>query len=123
MSETVHSFCQSESLLPGVALLQEKWTLIIVAMLMSGPCGFNELSRKATGVSATTLSQRLNVLEEAGIVIKTVRSTMPPRTSYELTEMGVALLPVLLSIESWSEKYIPRHIACPLAAEFEKGSE
>ncbi len=95
-----------KNLVRGVALVQEKWTLLIIAHLMAEPCGFNELARKAQGVSATTLSQRLSVLEEAGLVKKTVHSTMPPRTSYELTEAGHGLQPALEAIESWSEKYL-----------------
>lgn len=109
--------CGSAALVRGVALLQEKWTLLIVSQLMHGSCGFNELSRKAKGVNATTLSQRLSLLEEAGIVAKTIHSTMPPRTSYELTESGQALQPVLDAIEAWSNSYIPAKPECPLARE------
>lgn len=95
-----------KNLVRGVALIQEKWTLMIIAHLMAEPCGFNELARKAQGVSATTLSQRLGVLEEAGLLKKTIHSTMPPRTSYELTDAGRGLGPALTEIESWSEKYL-----------------
>ncbi|HZT42004.1 MAG TPA: helix-turn-helix domain-containing protein [Chthonomonadaceae bacterium] len=98
--------CGSPSLVRGVLLLQEKWVLLIVNQLLKGPVGFNELSRKAEGVNVTTLSQRLALLEQAGLVIKTIHSTMPPRTSYELTEAGRALEPVLEAIETWSEKYL-----------------
>jgi DNA-binding HxlR family transcriptional regulator len=87
-------------------LLQEKWTLLVVHRLMHGPVGFNELCRQADGVNATTMSQRLATLEEAGLVTKTVHSTMPPRTSYELTDAGRALSPVLEAIEAWSDKYL-----------------
>src|SRR5690349_5893786 len=98
--------CGSASLVRGVLLLQEKWVLLIVNQLMQGPVGFNELSRKAEGVNVTTLSQRLALLEHAGLVVKTIHSTMPPRTSYELTEAGKALKPVLNAIEAWSERYL-----------------
>lgn len=95
-----------KNLVRGVALIQEKWTLLIIAHLMAEPCGFNELARKAHGVSATTLSQRLTFLEKAGLVKKTIHSTMPPRTSYELTEAGLGLGPALKEIEAWSEKFL-----------------
>ena len=55
----------------------------IVYVLLRGPNGFNEVSRSAGEVNASTLVQRLLRLEEAGLVRKTVQSTMPPRTSYE----------------------------------------
>jgi len=117
MIETETAECSSESLINGIAVLQEKWTLLIVAQLLHHPCGFNELSRKADGVNATTLSQRLTLLEELGAVVKTVHSTMPPRTSYELTEIGRGLKPVIDAIETWSETYLPKHTDCPLARE------
>jgi DNA-binding HxlR family transcriptional regulator len=94
------------SLIRGVHLLQEKWLLLIVHRLLEGPVGFNELSRQADGVNATTLSQRLSQLEEAGLAVKTVHSTMPPRTSYELTAAGRDLKPVLDAIEAWSARYL-----------------
>lgn len=86
-------------------LLQEKWVLFIVHSLSDGPLGFNELGRRATGVNTTTLSQRLTLLEQQGIVTRTVCSTIPPKTSYSLTESGSALLDVIAAIERWSEQH------------------
>lgn len=120
MMETESGACSSEALVKGIAILQEKWTLLIVSQLLRHPCGFNELSRKADGINATTLSQRLILLEEVGVVEKTVHSTMPPRTSYELTESGRALQPVIDAIEQWSEKYLPKEEVCPLAQELKQ---
>lgn len=86
-------------------LLQEKWTLFIVNKLMDGPLGFNELSRTALGVNTTTLSQRLDLLERAGILTRTVHSTIPPKTSYELTEAGRGLRSVIEAIAAWADRY------------------
>jgi DNA-binding HxlR family transcriptional regulator len=91
----------------ALGLLQEKWTLFIVAALLQGPTGFNEMGRNAGRVNSTTLAQRLVHLENAGLVRKTVHSTMPPRTSYELTEAGCALRPVIEAIAVWSERHMP----------------
>lgn len=97
--------CCSPQLVRGVLLLQEKWVLLIIHSLLQGPLGFCELNRRAEGVNATTLSQRLDLLEQSGLIVKTIHSTMPPRTSYDLTEVGRALKPVLDAIKAWSEKY------------------
>ncbi|MEJ0013324.1 MAG: helix-turn-helix domain-containing protein [Bauldia sp.] len=88
-----------------MSLLQEKWVLLIVKVLLSGPQGFNDMARNTGDVNSTTLAQRLARLEKAGIVKKTVQSVMPPKTSYELTESGFALRPTIDAIESWAEKY------------------
>jgi DNA-binding HxlR family transcriptional regulator len=95
------------SLIRGVQLLQEKWMLLIVNRLLQGPVGFNELCREADGVNATTMALRLSQLERAGLATKTIHSTMPPRTSYALTEAGRELRPVLEAIAQWSAKHLP----------------
>jgi DNA-binding HxlR family transcriptional regulator len=89
-------------LVSGVQFLQEKWMLLIVHRLLRGPVGFNELCRQSDGLNATTMTQRLGQLEQAGLAVKTVHSTMPPRTSYELTAAGMELRPVLEAVEHWS---------------------
>jgi DNA-binding HxlR family transcriptional regulator len=86
-------------------LLQEKWALSIVYVLMRGPRGFNEMGRGAGAVNSTTLAQRLTRLERAGIVKKTIQSTMPPRTSYELTAAGRDLKPVIDALARWSARH------------------
>lgn len=97
--------CPSRHLTAGVGLLQEKWVLLIVRVLLSGPLGFNDMARNAGDVNSTTLAQRLSTLEKAGIVKKTVQSVMPPKTSYELTETGLALKPVIVAIEQWAAEH------------------
>ncbi|HWE64146.1 MAG TPA: helix-turn-helix domain-containing protein [Chloroflexota bacterium] len=87
--------------------MQEKWMLRILQVLLHGPAGFNEMSRNAGRVNSTTLAQRLVQMERVGLVCKTVQSTMPPRTSYELTEAGHALGPIIGSIAEWGERYLP----------------
>ena len=109
--------------LRGALLLQEKWVMMIVHCLLAGSISFNELMRRGS-VNTTTLTQRLNLLERAGVLVKTIHSTMPPRTSYELTEAGLALRPVLDAVTEWSAKYLPTldtSQECPCVAAACKG--
>lgn len=89
----------------AISILQEKWTLFIIRSLLNGAQGFNELSRNV-GCNQATLAQRLEKLEEHGILHKTIHSTMPPRTSYELSEAGFALQGVIMEIDSWARQYL-----------------
>lgn len=98
-----HDFCP---IYESINLLQEKWTLHIVRSLLSGAKGFNELGRDIGGCNPTTLTQRLERLEASGIVQKTVKSTMPPRTLYTLTEAGLALHSVIDAVDSWGQQYL-----------------
>lgn len=101
-----HSCELAATFIRGAMLLQEKWVLMIVHSLLAGPTGFSELMRRGN-INTTTLTQRLNLLEHAGLLVKTIHSTMPPRTSYELTDAGRALKPILEAITQWSERYLP----------------
>ena len=106
-SENGASACEAAAtFIRGALLLQEKWVMMIVHSLLGGSISFNELMRRG-GVNTTTLTQRLGLLERAGVLVKTIHSTMPPRTSYELTEAGLALRPVLEAIADWSDKHLP----------------
>ena len=95
----------------GVLLLQEKWVLMIVFSLRDGPLSFFYLMRRGT-INTTTLTQRLHLLEDVGLLTKTIHSAMPPRTSYTLTEGGSALKPILDAIAEWSGAYLAPH-KCP----------
>jgi DNA-binding HxlR family transcriptional regulator len=90
----------------AIELLQEKWVLFIVRALLEGAKGFNELRRDIGNCNPSTLSERLDNLERSGIVTKTIQSTMPPRTSYELTVAGFALQNVILEIDAWSRQHL-----------------
>ena len=86
-------------------LLQERWVLLILAVLLRAPgagLGFAELRRRAGGVNPTTLTDRLELLERERIVSRRVLSVMPARTEYRLTEAGEALRPTLEALEDWA---------------------
>ena len=98
-----HSFCPAYE---AIGILQEKWVLHIIRTLLDGPRGFNELRRLVGGCNPTTLTQRLEGLVGLGLVEKTVHSTMPPRTTYELTGAGVALQGVVGEIDRWARAHL-----------------
>ena len=100
-----HDYCPVHE---SIELLQEKWVLHIIRALLDGPHGFNELARAVGGVNATTLSQRLERLERIGVVSKTVESTMPPRTRYDLTRAGFELQDVIKAIDAWGRRHMQR---------------
>lgn len=99
----------------SLELLQGKWTLHIVQALLEGPRGFNELARVIGGCNPATLAQRLESLEDCGLVAKTVHSTMPPRTSYALTRAGEALQDVIDAVDRWGQRHARKAHASSLA--------
>lgn len=89
----------------AIRLLEGKWTLRIVRVLLEGNRGFNDLARAIGGCNTATLSRRLEALVAEGLVAKSVESTMPPRTCYSLTPCGRALEDVVTALARWSERY------------------
>ncbi len=90
-------------------ILGQKWTLQIVHHLMShGSLRFCELQEALGGVNPSTLSSRLKMLEEEGLVQRSQISTLPPHVEYCLSEMGTQLAAVLGEIIKWSNSWLCR---------------
>jgi DNA-binding HxlR family transcriptional regulator len=89
------------------AILGTRWTGLLLGQLGHGPAGYRELSRAVGKVSDSVLSERLTTLGEAGLVKRTVLEGPPVAVTYELTDAGRALIPVLGQISDWAEEHLP----------------
>jgi DNA-binding HxlR family transcriptional regulator len=75
----------------------ERWTLVLVRHLLTGPRGFQEL-RQRTGIGPRVLATRLRQLTERGLVRDV---PVGNRSLYGLTELGQTLEPIVRSIARW----------------------
>jgi DNA-binding HxlR family transcriptional regulator len=75
----------------AAGLLERRWTMATIYAAASGATRFNEFRQSLPGVSPTTLSERLDQLEAAGIVERTLVPGRPPHTEYALTSRGEAV--------------------------------
>lgn len=82
-------------------LFDGPWATLIVRELMHGPLRFGELRTALPGISAHTLTNRLRLFEQRGIVTRTAFPEIPPRVVYELTPLGRQLRPVLDAMYDW----------------------
>ena len=85
--------CRSCDPVPGelrsvASLLERRWTLGTIYACSSGASRFNEFRQSLPGISPTTLSERLDRLEAAGIVERELVSGRPPHAEYRLTAKG-----------------------------------
>ena len=80
----------------------DKWSLLILGMLQSGPQRFTTLLRGIDGISQRMLTLTLRHLERDGLVRREVYPVVPPRVEYELTDLGVTLLGPVLTLVEWS---------------------
>jgi DNA-binding HxlR family transcriptional regulator len=82
-------------------LVGDKWTLLIVRDLASGPRRFVELQRVLPGISTEQLRSRLNRMVADGLLTRQRYREVPPRVDYELTTRSRELLPVLGALARW----------------------
>jgi DNA-binding HxlR family transcriptional regulator len=80
----------------------DKWTVLVVETLGSGPKRFNELRRALGSISQRMLTLTLRALERDGLVLRTVTPSVPPRVDYELTRLGHSLLVPVNSLADWA---------------------
>ncbi|PLS82844.1 MAG: transcriptional regulator [Actinobacteria bacterium] len=84
----------------------ERWTLLLVRELSTGPKRFKDLLEGLPGIGTNLLTARLKALEGEGIVR---RSTLPPPAGsnvYELTELGWSLEPVIVALSRWGTTFL-----------------
>ncbi len=96
----------------GAELLAERWTLIIVRNLLNGCRTFSEIRQGAPGVPTALLTERLQLLERHGVLVRSPKEHGRGAT-YDLTEMGRALGPVCDALGQWGARWLeiePRHL-------------
>jgi DNA-binding HxlR family transcriptional regulator len=89
-----------------LARVGDKWTVLVIMLLMDGPRRFNELKRMIDGISQRMLTLTLRGLERDGLVIRTVFPTIPPRVDYELTDLGRVLADPVKALGQWAFEHI-----------------
>src|SRR5215217_2337717 len=87
-------------------IVGERWTLLIVRELLTGPKRFKDLLEGLPGIGTNLLTARLKDLEGYGVVHRT---TLPPPAGskvYELTELGRSLEPVIAALGRWGLEFL-----------------
>jgi len=80
----------------------DKWTLLVIGVLETGPQRFSTLRESVPGISQRMLTLTLRHLERDGLVSREAFAEVPPRVEYTLTPMGRELLPAVSSIAQWA---------------------
>jgi DNA-binding HxlR family transcriptional regulator len=87
-------------------IIGAKWTALLVHDLSEGPRRFSQLEHSCAGISPRTLSERLRVLEDEGIVLRRSYPESPPRVEYALTDKGEALLPIIDAMREFGHDWL-----------------
>ena len=86
----------------------ERWSLLLMRELMFGPRRFGEIRANLPGISANVLTQRLDGLEQAGIVVRRRLPSPANVQVYDLSPWGRESEPILQEMGRWATRS-PRH--------------
>ncbi len=94
------------SILRPLALLGDRWTLVVLRQAFTGMRRFEDF-HTSLGVSHPVLSERLTRLVEAGVLERRAyRDSRRTRHEYRLTAKGLDLYPVLMALRDWGDRYL-----------------
>lgn len=85
----------------------DKWSMLLVMTLATGPRRFNQLHREIPDISQKMLTQTLRDLQRDGLVSRQVFDTKPPSVEYQLTTLGHSLIVPFGYLIEWANKSIP----------------
>jgi DNA-binding HxlR family transcriptional regulator len=86
----------------------DKWSLLIIRdMIFGGKRHFRELLRSQEGISTNILADRLKTLVEIGMLTKADDPSHKQKAIYSLTEMAIALVPIMAHLGAWGRRYLP----------------
>lgn len=84
----------------------DKWSLLIVRDLMfSKQCTYGDFLKSDEKIATNILASRLQTLEENKIITKSDHPESKAKVLYKLTQKGIDLLPLMIEINLWAEKY------------------
>ena len=102
--EKAHDLHNNCAVTKTLKVIGSKWTMLLLHNLFDGKKRFGELQRSLPGISPKTLSQRLQELEQEGIITKKVFAEIPLHVEYTLTDKGKSLGGVFRSLANWGKK-------------------
>jgi DNA-binding HxlR family transcriptional regulator len=86
--------------------IADKWTVLLLGLLVERPMRFNQLRRAVEGLSQKMLSQTLKALERDGLVTRTATPTVPVTVEYAITPLGRSLAEAVAPLTVWASAYV-----------------
>lgn len=84
----------------------DKWSLLIVRDLMfSKQCTYGDFLKSDEKIATNILASRLQMLETNGVITKQDHPESKAKVLYQLTQKGIDLLPLMIEINLWADKY------------------
>lgn len=101
------------SLPAALEAMGERWSFMILRGAFNGLHHFEEFQSEL-GIARNILANRLGRLVEHGILTRTAMPEDRRKIRYDLTEKGIALLPTMLALRQWGERWETGSRATPV---------
>ncbi len=95
---------QNCSIAKSLELVGERWTMLVVREVFLGHRRFDEIAARL-GIARNVLTARLGRLVEEGVLERSRYQERPERFEYRLTEKGIDLWPVIVSLIQFGDRY------------------
>lgn len=90
----------------ALSVMGGKWKPVVLFHLgQTGVQRYSELKRHLPEVTDRMLTRQLRELEADGLITREVYRQVPPRVEYSLTEQGLGLFPILVTMRDWGARY------------------
>ena len=104
---TSRSYNQYCGLAYALDKVGERWTILIIRELITGPRRYKDLIEGLPGISTNLLATRLKSLEEDGLLQRRVLPPPAGSTVYELTPRGLGLEEAFIELGKWGSQFVP----------------
>ena len=105
-TQSQHAACDTCPIAKTADVIGDSHVLLIVRDLAIAPQRFSELEVSFPGVSTRTLTKKLKLLEQEGIISKQKYDEFPPKVEYALTKKGKGLLSIIVAMEKYGKKFL-----------------
>jgi len=106
--ERIPVWCKTEewcALKSTSKILGHKWVPVITFHIHdNNEIRFSEIKEEVGGITNKTLSNNLDRMQEQGIIERNVEDEKPVKITYELTEFGEKLIPLVKEMISWGQE-------------------
>ncbi len=85
----------------------DKWSLLIIRdLMMKKECTYGDFLKSGEKIATNILASRVQNLQENGIIAKKNHPDNKLKILYHLTEKGIDLVPLIVEINLWGDKYL-----------------
>lgn len=89
-------------------LIGGKYKALILFHLIDSTLRFNELQKLIPQATPKMLTQQLRELEKDSLITRTVYPVVPPKVTYQLTDFGKSIIPIINAMCDWGTDYLNR---------------